>query len=84
MGEGNNKLVVVRKSRQNIGKRIRMDWYKKFTGGSQLGTVLIVTVVLFQCVLGQYQDSQGQQGDNWNTDYYKREHSLSKPYQGEA
>lgn len=45
----------------------------------------LVSFMILQCVSAQYQQDPQQtgQGESWNTqDYFKREHSLSKPYQG--
>ncbi len=46
----------------------------------------LVSLMILQCVSAQYQQDPQQtgQGESWNTqDYFKREHSLSKPYQGQ-
>lgn len=47
----------------------------------------LVSLMILQCVSAQYQQDPQQtgQGESWNTqDYFKREHSLSKPYQGKS
>lgn len=45
--------------------------------------VILQVLLSTQLAYAQYQQPQVQTDEVWNTaDYYKREHSLSKPYQG--
>lgn len=73
---------VCRESRVEKREGFRL---KYGAGYSILWTIVTVILALSQCVVSQqYHDPQaGQPPEAWNTqDYYKREHSLSKPYQG--